>query len=85
MGTLVMESPDPCVDRGKSFIQNTAVATRWILINLEIRLKGMSDQADRTRSLKTQANHLILGTFSFLDAQIMEMLISPIYSRSGSN
>ena len=49
--TLVLDSPDPGCDRVKAFRQKIAVATRWIIINLEIRLKVMSDPADRTCSL----------------------------------
>ena len=40
----------------KSFSQKIAVATIWIIINLEIRLKGMAAQADHKRSLTVLFN-----------------------------
>ena len=68
-GPLVLDSPLPGFDGGKSFSQKIAVATICIIINLEISLKGMDEWADRTCSLMVRLNHSIPGTCSFLEMQ----------------
>ena len=61
-GTLVLDSTDPYFDGGESFIQKMAVVTRWIIIHLEILLKGMAAQAHQIQSLMLQLNHSIAST-----------------------
>ena len=84
-GLLVLDSPAPGFDRGKSFSQKIAVATRWTIVNLDIRLKIMDAQADQTRSLTVRLNFSISGRCSFLDAQFINMPRSEVSARSGSN
>ena len=62
----MLDSNDPYFDGGESFIQKMAVVIRWIIIHLEILLKGMAAQAHKIGSLMLQLNHsikymLILG------------------------
>ena len=84
-GPLVLDSPLPGFDGGKSFSQKIAVATICIIINLEISLKGMAARADQTGSLTVLLNHSIPGICSLLDAQFRDIPISAIYGGSGFN
>ena len=84
-GHLVLESPDPGFDGGREFSQKIAVAKRWIIINLEIRLGVMAAHAYRKCSLMARLNHSISGTCYFLDTQLRDMTRSSTSARSGSN
>ena len=53
---LVLGISAPGFDRGKLFIQKISVAKRWIIIHSEIRLNGMADWEDCTRSLTVLFN-----------------------------
>ena len=79
------ESPVPGVYGGKSLIQKMAYATRCTIISLDIRLNGMVDRADLTRSLTVRMKRSISGTCYFLDAQFRFMPRAVISLRSGSN
>ena len=84
-GPFVLDNTVPGFDRVKAFSQKIAEAKRWTIINLEIRLKGMTAQVDRTRYFMLQLNRSISGTCYFLDAQFRDMPRSAISARRGSN
>ena len=65
----MLNSPVAGFDGAKALSQKLTVATRLIIINLEIRLKGMADRVDRTRYLMFQLKHSISETCKFLDAK----------------
>ena len=79
------DSPEPGVDGGNSLSQKMAEATRCTIMRLDIRLNGMVDRADLTRSLTVRMKRSISGTCPFLDAQFRFMPRAVIYLRSVSN
>ena len=81
----MLDSLAPGFEGINAFSQKIAVSTIWIIIDLEIRLKGMADREYLTSSLKVRLNCSIPGKCSFLEAQFRYMPISAIYPRSGSN
>ena len=85
MGPLMLESSAPGFDRGKAFSQKIAVAKIWIIINLEISMKGMTARADWTSSLAVQLNCSILEKCSLLGAQLRDITRSEISARGGSD
>ena len=82
---FVLDSPAPGFYGGKYFIQQTAVATRLTIINLDICLKDVAAREYCNNSLTVRLNCSISGTCSFLDAKFRDMPISFISARSGSN
>ena len=82
---FVLDSYAPGFVKGKSFSKTLAVETRWNIINLEIRLKGISTWVDQTRYLKVRLDSLISGRYYFLDAQLREMPRSAISAPRCSN
>ena len=66
-------SPASCVDGGNILSQNTAEATRFNTIGLDIRLNKMVARADLTCFLTVGMKRSISGTCSFLDAQFRFM------------